>query len=95
MKDTDKQITQIREKLRRLIKQYTRLQKDNDLLKGELKTSEEKISAQQHKLDELKQQVSLLKMNSQGMHEPDKKEFEKTLSRYIRDIDRCIALLND
>jgi archaellum component FlaC len=95
LKDTEKQIVQIREKLRRLIKQYTRLQKDNDLLKGELKISEEKISAQQYKLDEMKQQVSLLKLNSQRMHEPDKKEFEKILSKYIRDIDRCIALLND
>ncbi len=94
VKDTEKQIMEIKEKVRRLLKQYTQLQKENKQLKENAKLAEEKIAAQEQKLDDMKQQVSLLKLNTRGMKETDKKEFEKTLSGYIREIDRCIALLH-
>ena len=67
-------------------------------MKDELASAKEKISLQQKNMDELKQQVSILKVNSGEagrMNEADKKEFEKRINSYLREIDRCIALLGE
>jgi hypothetical protein len=46
-------------------------------------------------LDELRQQVSILKLNAGGMNDRDKKEIEKKINSYLKEIDRCIALLGE
>jgi hypothetical protein len=43
----------------------------------------------------LEQKVSLLKMATGQMLEADKKELEKRLNNYIREIDRCITMLGE
>jgi hypothetical protein len=42
----------------------------------------------------LKQQVGVLKLNAGEMSEVDKKEFEKRITIYVKEIDRCIAMLS-
>jgi hypothetical protein len=42
----------------------------------------------------LKQQAAILKFAAGEMNEKDKKEFELTITRYIRQIDKCIAYLS-
>ena len=42
----------------------------------------------------LKQQLEILKYNSGDMHDADKKQFEKRINGYIKEIDRCIAILS-
>ncbi|MBK6937898.1 MAG: hypothetical protein IPH18_14195 [Chitinophagaceae bacterium] len=63
--------------------------------KQELQVAGKKISDSQQTIDELKQQTSILKVNADAMSDADKKEFEKRLSHYIKEIDRCIALLGE
>ncbi len=43
----------------------------------------------------LKQQVSVLKLSAGEMSEADKKEFEKRINGYLKEIDRCIAMLGE
>ena len=69
------------------------MQKENSQLKTELATTGRKTSEQQKSVEELKQQVSILKVSSGEMNEADKKEFEKRISQYLKEIDRCIAML--
>lgn len=52
-----------------------------------------KVITQQKNVDELKQQVSILKVSAGDMSEADKKEFEKRINGYLKEIDRCIAML--
>lgn len=78
-----------------LLKQHAALQKENDRLKQDLLRAEEKISAQQKNTEELKQQVSVLKLNAGEMTPADKKEFEKRINTYLKEIDRCIAMLGE
>ena len=40
------------------------------------------------------EQVSLLKASSGKMDEASRKAFEKQLNHYIKEIDRCIAMLS-
>jgi hypothetical protein len=92
---TEKQLHRISEKLQQLVKEYAQLQKENHSLKLELKNATDKADNHQKNAEELKQQVGILKMNAGEMSEVDKKDFEKKINVYLKEIDRCIALLSE
>lgn len=90
----DQQFNSINDKLQQLLKQYNRLQKENEQLKEELQQVRNTETATQQKMEELQQQVSILKVASGELNEKDKKEFEKKINQYIREIDKCISFLS-
>lgn len=95
MNNTEQHLKRIQDKLQQLLKLHFAVQKENSRLRDELQMAREKISGQQKSVDELKQQVSILKVNAGEMGEADKKEFEKRINGYLKEIDRCIALLGE
>lgn len=95
MSNTEQHLKRIQEKLQLLLKEHTVVKKENRKLKEELDSAQRKISVQQKSADELKQQVSILKVSAGEMNEVDKKEFEKRINGYLKEIDRCIALLGE
>lgn len=98
MNTTEQHLKRIQEKLQQLLKEHAVLAKENSRMKEELSAAKEKIRHQQKSMDELKQQVSILKVSSGDtgkMSEADKKEFEKRINVYLKEIDRCIALLGE
>jgi len=92
---TAQQIKRIQDKLQQLLKAHAALQKENRRLKEELTTATAKITGNQQQVEELKQQVSVLKVSAGSMNEADKKELEKRINGYLKEIDRCIALLGE
>jgi acetolactate synthase small subunit len=95
MSTTEQHLKRIQDKLHQLVKDFTTVQKENSRLKEELVIAQQKVSAQQKNADELKQQISILKVSAGDMSEADKKEFEKRISGYLKEIDRCIALMGE
>ena len=95
MSQTEQHLKRIQDKLQQLLKRYTLLQKENSLLKDELEKNKEQSLQHQQSVIHLKQQVDVLKLNAGEMKEGDKKELEKRINSYIREIDRCIALLGE
>ena len=95
MNNSEQHLKRIQDKLQQLLKQHTAVQKENNRLKEELQEAKDKIAAQQKNMDELKQQASILKMNTGEMDVSDKKELEKRINQYVKEIDRCIALLGE
>lgn len=95
MINTEQHLKRIQEKLQQLLKQHAAVQKENNRLKEELQESRGKNLQQQQYMDELKQQASVLKMNAGEMSGADKKELEKRINSYLKEIDRCIALLGE
>jgi prefoldin subunit 5 len=70
------------------------LQNENLRLKKDLEKSNKQILVYQQNIDDLKQQVEVLKITSGNWDETDKKEFEKRINNHIKEIDRCIAFLS-
>ncbi|MBV4356491.1 hypothetical protein [Pinibacter aurantiacus] len=95
MEPLQEHIRRIQEKLQQLVKQYSALQKENEKLSLQLSLLKEKESIQHQQIDELNQQVSLLKAAKSGMSEEDKKDFEKRINQYLKEIDKCIAMLQE
>lgn len=95
MSDVEKQLKRIQDKLQQVLKDYAALQKENLRLKEELDKNRTQSFAHQQNIEDLKQQVEVLKITSGDWEEGDKKDFEKRINSYIKEIDRCIALLSE
>jgi len=91
----DQQFTTLYEKLQQLLRQYHRLEKENEKLLQQLEGSKEKEAAIQSKVEELQQQVSILKLAAGEMSDKDKKIFERKLNQYVKEIDKTIAYLSE
>lgn len=95
MSDFDEHITRITGKLQHLLKRYAFLQKENDKLKNELTAMKiiEKEKDDQLKLLSLR--IDVLKASKGEMEEEDKKKFEKRINQYLKEVDKCISLMNE
>jgi septal ring factor EnvC (AmiA/AmiB activator) len=89
------QIQRIQDKLQQLLRQRDLLLKENGKLKEELRKTQEGQAGDIRRLDQLRQQVEVLGVTKTTMSEGEKRELEKRLGQYIREIDRCIALLGE
>jgi len=89
------QIQRIQDKLLQLLRQRDLLLKENGKLKEELRRTHEGHAEDNRRLEQLRQQVEVLRVTKTAMSEGEKRELEKRLGQYIREIDRCIALLGE
>lgn len=91
----ESQLKRIHEKLQLLLKQQQQLQKENQLLKEELASSQQNTRQYEEQMEKLKQQVDILRFSNTGMNDAEKIQFEKRINAYLKEIDRCIALLSE
>ena len=84
----DENIKRINNKLQQLLKRHQLLQKENGVLKTEVK--ELKINRENDllRITQLEQQAGILKSAAGQLNETDKKSFEKTIDKYIKEIDK-------
>jgi hypothetical protein len=94
MASVDQQFNVLNDKLQQLLKQHTRLQKENERLREELMLARNKEAEMDQRVDDLRQQISIMKISSGDMNEKDKKEFERKINQYIREVDKCISFLS-
>lgn len=92
--DTQQPWKRINDKLQQVLQQYQVLQKDNDRLTKELRELKARDALQAKKIEELEIKMAALKTATGQLDEVDKKELDKRLHQYIREIDRCIAMLS-
>lgn len=90
----DNQFTTINEKLQQLLKQHHRARREIEQLKEVIDTQKGEALAMQQMVADLKQQISVLKLASGDMNERDKKDFERQINQYVKQIDKCIAYLS-
>jgi chromosome segregation ATPase len=98
----EQHILRIEEKLQQLLKKLQQVQSENVSLKEQLQFRDNELIMKQQQLEELenKLQLSRIAGHAQGApatsedDEEFKKEMRNKINEYIREIDRCIALLN-
>lgn len=95
MPETPTQIERIQQKLQLLLRQWQTLRKENERLQKELAGSRQQESVYKETIAQLTRQVEVMKVTAGGLGEEDKKSMEKQINGYIREIDRCIALLTE
>lgn len=93
MNGTDEHLARIKTRLQQLLKQFALLQKENQQLRDEIGRLRTERAAVDEQLADLKQKNEVLQFSQGYTDEAGKKEMEKRLNAYIREIDRCIAVL--
>ena len=88
------QIDRIRTKVHALVKKQQVLEKENEKLRTELDRKQGVELELKEKVGQLEEQLNLAKVSGGQMDETSKKAFEKQLNQYIKEIDRCIAMLS-
>jgi cell shape-determining protein MreC len=95
MNATEQQLKRIQDKVQQMLKNQSVLQKENARLREELDHTKQHTGTQQKDIEVLKQQVDVLKVGTGDMSAAEKKEFEKRINGYLKEIDRCITLLSE
>ncbi len=95
MLQANQQIERIHQKIQQLLKQQETLQKLNKELRLEVTGLKKQREQHLESIDELHQQLAVLKAAKSELSEEEKKTFEKRLGQYIREIDRCITVLSE
>ena len=95
MEKIEAHITRIQSKVQDLLKNHSDLQKQVLKQQELITTLKQKEEEQQNKIRLLEEQQYILKSAAGKLNEADKKAFEQTIGKYIREIDKCIALLSE
>lgn len=89
----DEHINRVNYKLQLLLKQFHVLQKENEKLKQELESKNAVEKEMLKKTEALQQQVEIARVSAGQPGKEVKVELEKRINTYVKEIDRCIALL--
>lgn len=95
MEKIDSHIARIQSKVQDLLKKHIDLQKLVSKQQETITALKQKEEEQQNKIKTLEEQQYILKSAAGKLNEADKKAFEQTIGKYIREIDKCIALLSE
>jgi predicted RNase H-like nuclease (RuvC/YqgF family) len=95
MTQPELQLKRVHEKIGLLLKQHLALQKENERLRDDLKKMLVRCEDLTREAEKSRQQAEVSKLSGRGLDESDKKMLEKRLNQYVREIDKCIALLQE
>lgn len=94
MNQLDQQINSITDKVQQLMRQQLKLKRENERLQQELEACQHAEKNHLGLVAQLEQRIAILKFAAGDLPEADKKEFEKMINSYIREIDKVIAYLS-
>ena len=95
MNKLQEHIISIEGKLGLLLSKLKSLKKENDRLKRELEDKTREWEDQRKKTEQLSLQLELSSNNDNETLRSNKAALEKRINDYIKEIDKCIALLGD
>ena len=94
MVDLDLQIKNIQDKLQQLLRQQNLLQKENQKLKKDLEKAVAVNEEKEQTFQAIQQQMDVLKLGSGSLNEEERNALGKRIDVYLKEIDKCLSLLN-
>lgn len=88
------QLEQLQQKMQLLLKHYAQLQRENVQLKKDVAKKQQQLTLNQQVIQQQEQQIDALRLSKDGFSVEEKRELERRIDVYIREIDRCMSLLN-
>jgi peptidoglycan hydrolase CwlO-like protein len=96
MTDFSGRIDNLYDKVETLMVKYARLREENRRMQEELDQLHKEKDLRDEHIQDLNHRINVLKTSKQlERSEEDNAEIRQKLNAYIREIDRCIALLNN
>lgn len=97
MTEEDKKLLNTFEgRLRQLLYLYEELEKENLSLKKEISQRNEELAQLEHSRKELETKyINLKKARILSINDNDLRDTKQRLAKLVREVDKCIALLNE
>lgn len=89
-------ISAFEKRLRKLISEYKLSQQQNALMKAELVRKQDDLMHAHQEILELRKNYDHLRIaRNLGVTEEDKKSSKQRITKMVREIDKCLALLDE
>lgn len=88
------QLSNIKNKLGTLIKQYLQLQQHNVQLKTTVEKQQQTLQQKDKAIENLQKKIDALQLKQVVFSNHDKVVLEKKIDAYLKEIDLCLALIN-
>lgn len=102
MNTTQEQLQVLRSNLDRLLRSHQAILSENDMLKQQVDAQRRGLADKNKKIEELEKQFEIVKTaqsiatsGSVADLPEDKVEVKKRINELIKEVDNCIAMLND
>jgi len=98
MSETQQQLHQLKANLERLLRNFTAVRNENDMLKQQIEAQRKALTEKNNKIGELDQQLSLAKTSkmlteNETLTREDKSEVRQKINELIKEVDKCIAMM--
>lgn len=94
MTDINQHINHLHEKLQLLIREYKQVQKVNKKLQKEIALLQSNQLAKNQQVEQLEQKVTAVQITGGHWDDSQKQAFQKKIDTYLKEIDKCLALLH-
>ncbi|RFM29836.1 hypothetical protein [Deminuibacter soli] len=94
MADLETQLKAVHDKLQQLLRQYQVLQKENLQLKTDLQQAKQVVKTREDKVQQLQEQLDIVQISTGNLNGTEKKALEKRIDGYLKEIEKCLSLLN-
>jgi FtsZ-binding cell division protein ZapB len=88
-------VISVKEKIKKLLLVLDELKKENSILKKDVQEYKKQNEIMITKINNLTQKSDLLKINQSIESESDSNYTKKKIDQYIREIDKCINLIDN
>jgi chromosome segregation ATPase len=95
MSALEEPIKNIEQKLKEVTRRYSALKNENLRLQAEVQRLNDINAQKEEELQQLRHQTDVLKSGIQNWQPEQRKLFVKRIDAYLKEIDKCIALLNE
>ncbi len=100
MREMQQQLLSVKNKLEELLRSYTVLKNENEILKNQADAQRNSLAEKSHKIQHLEQQLAALKTakaitGAGEANKEDKSYIRQTVNELIREVDKCIVTLNN
>ena len=96
MQNLTTRLADIREKVEKLVQENRLLKNENESMRDRIDGLERTVELQKNTLSELTEQNKLIKLaKNLAPEDSDTEELKNKVNELIREIDRCIDLLNE
>jgi hypothetical protein len=92
--DIELQLKSIQGKLQQMVKQHQLLLKENARLNKELEKAKTTIAEKAEQFSTLQQKADAIKLRVTEWNPEEKVELEQRIDVYLKEIEKCLALLN-
>lgn len=88
------QLKSLEDKLQKLMQRFEQLKKENGKLKDALNDTQTSLARANKRIEQLQQQNDALKIGVQHWTLEEKKKLQARIDGYLKDIDKCLSVLD-